>query len=315
MEAATATSLRSFIFPHPNRRLGRSGAAFPRFSGAPSSSRTSRVTVSEEGERLPYIGPKPKKDWAADWVLSNEATVRSLPIYVGGASLLAVLLNRAVSGIAPVADASSSQSRADLLTLGLAVTNILAGLVWLSIRPKSISVVKSEGVECKSIHAGLPEPVVSELLWVWESLSTVTCCRSLVIIYDGICIVQIGVAAKSSTEDGVALPVDAVKLMQGTLYQGIKKSKAQNYLANLSLYPGKSELPFLPTNTQAVILQPLGDKGVAIIGGDTIRGFTTSDQVLLSLYEYWILTFLHSSPFPLLKFLLSCVMLLQFRHG
>ncbi|KAK4772308.1 hypothetical protein SAY86_014083 [Trapa natans] len=253
MEAATATSLRSFIFPHPNRRLGRSGAAFPRFSGAPSSSRTSRVTVSEEGERLPYIGPKPKKDWAADWVLNNEATVRSLPIYVGGASLLAVLLNRAVSG-----------------------------LVWLSIRPKSISVVKSEGVECKSIHAGLPEPVVSELLWVWESLSTVTCCRSLVIIYDGICIVQIGVAAKSSTEDGVALPVDAVKLMQGTLYQGIKKSKAQNYLANLSLYPGKSELPFLPTNTQAVILQPLGDKGVAIIGGDTIRGFTTSDQTWIA---------------------------------
>ena len=36
----------------------------------------------------------------------------------------------------------SSQSRADLLTLGLAVTNILAGLVWLSIRPKTISMVR-----------------------------------------------------------------------------------------------------------------------------------------------------------------------------
>lgn len=32
----------------------------------------------------------------------------------------------------------SSQSRADLLALGLAVTNLLTGLVWLSIRPKSI---------------------------------------------------------------------------------------------------------------------------------------------------------------------------------
>lgn len=29
-----------------------------------------------------------------------------MPIYVGGASLLAVLFNRAISGIAPVADAS-----------------------------------------------------------------------------------------------------------------------------------------------------------------------------------------------------------------
>ncbi|XP_058193983.1 uncharacterized protein LOC131310792 isoform X3 [Rhododendron vialii] len=31
---------------------------------------------------------------------------------------------------------------------------------------------------------------------------------------------------------------------------------------------------------QAVILQLLGDKGIAIIGGDAIRGFTTSDQAL-----------------------------------
>lgn len=38
---------------------------------------------------------------------------------------------------------------------------------------------------------------------------------------------QIGIAAKSSPENGEALPVDAVKLMQGTLYQNIKKSKAR----------------------------------------------------------------------------------------
>jgi hypothetical protein len=27
-------------------------------------------------------------------------------------------------------------------------------------------------------------------------------------------------------------------------------------------------------------LQPIGDKGIAIVGGDTIRGFTNIDQVL-----------------------------------
>lgn len=53
-----------------------------------------------------YRGPKPSKDLVADWVMSNDDAVRSLPIYVGGASLLAVLFNRTVSGIAPVADAS-----------------------------------------------------------------------------------------------------------------------------------------------------------------------------------------------------------------
>ncbi|KAF9623101.1 hypothetical protein IFM89_037503 [Coptis chinensis] len=88
-----------------------------------------------------YRGPKPKKEWIVDWVTKNDDIVRSLPIYVGGFSLLAVLFNRTISGIAPIADASSSQSRADLLTLGQVVTNVLTRLVWLSIQPKSISVV------------------------------------------------------------------------------------------------------------------------------------------------------------------------------
>lgn len=242
---------------------------FPRFIRASSVQRGS------------YKGPKPSRDWIAEWVSKNEAAARSLPVYVGGASLLAVLSNRAVSGIASVADASSSQSRADLLTLGLAVTNILTGLVWLSIRPKSVTPVDPQGVECQVTYSHLPESVVSEIFWAWESLSAVTCCRSLVIAYHFQCIAQIGVAAKLQN-NGKPFAVDAAKLMQGSLCQGVLKSGAQSYLANLSLYPGRSELPFLPSNTQAVILQPLGDSGIVILGGDTIRGFTTSDQAWIT---------------------------------
>lgn len=228
------------------------------------------------------LGGSKGTEWVAKWVSKNDDLVRSLPIYVGGASLLAVLFNRTVSGIAPVADASSSQSRADLLTLGLAVTNVLNGLVWLSIRPKTISVVTPQGIQTRRLYPQLSDSVVSELLWAWESLSDATCCRSLVVVYDGICVLQIGSAAYSNNGEE-AMSVDVDKLMQGSLYNGVVKSGSQTYLANLSLYPGKSELPFLPQNTQAVILQPLGDKGFAIIGGDTIRGFTTSDQAWITL--------------------------------
>ncbi|KAG5515993.1 hypothetical protein RHGRI_036886 [Rhododendron griersonianum] len=45
-----------------------------------------------------YRGPKPRKD--ADLVSRNDA-VRNLPIYMDGVSLLAVLINRGVSGIPP----------------------------------------------------------------------------------------------------------------------------------------------------------------------------------------------------------------------
>ncbi|XP_057542037.1 protein COFACTOR ASSEMBLY OF COMPLEX C SUBUNIT B CCB4, chloroplastic [Amaranthus tricolor] len=258
----------------PTRNLRSLTPTFPPF--------ITKASISNYIQSEGYKGPKPKRNFVADWVSNNDDVARSLPIYIGGFSLIAVLFNRAVSGIAPVADASSSQSRADLLALGLAVTNILSGLVWLSIRPKSISKVDPKGVECCRISHNLPDFVVTELKWFWQSLSAVTCCRSMVIVYEDSCICQMGVAAESSI-GGEAETVDATKLIQGTLYKGIMKSNAQSYLANLSLYPGKSELPFLPLNTQAVILQPIGDKGIAVIGGDTIRGFSTADQAWISL--------------------------------
>ncbi|XP_047269118.1 protein COFACTOR ASSEMBLY OF COMPLEX C SUBUNIT B CCB4, chloroplastic isoform X4 [Capsicum annuum] len=205
------------------QRLVRS----PRFSAFPRTvtvTLTVNASLSSQGENR-YKGPRPGRERIADWVSNNDDLVRSLPIYVGGLSLLAVLFNRTVSGIAPVADASRA----------------------------------------------------------WNSLSDVTCCRSLVIVYDGKCILQTGFAAASLSNEMDAVVVDTNKLIEGSLYLGVLKSALQSYLANLSLYPGKSQLPFLPSNTQAVILQPLGDKGMAIIGGDTIRGFTSDDQVWITL--------------------------------
>lgn len=62
---------------------------------------------------------------------------------------------------------------------------------------------------------------------MWESLSEVTCCRSLVIIYDSNCVLQVGFAAESSARNGEAVGVDTKKLMQGSLYQGVMKSGAR----------------------------------------------------------------------------------------
>ncbi|KAJ3704696.1 hypothetical protein LUZ61_008401 [Rhynchospora tenuis] len=244
------------------------------FSSPPPPSNASQET---------YKGVKPQRDWLGEWVSKNDGFVRIMPILVGGVSLVAVLLNRAFSGIAPVADASSSQSRADILTLSLAVTDILTGLVWLSIRPKYISPVSPSGIICKLVKPGISSDVSRELLWFWESLSTATCCKSLVVVYGNDCLLQIGAAAESSEGDGGIVAVDVNKLTQGSLYRSCMQSSKQSYLANLSLYPGRTELPFLPNNTQALILQPIGDKGVAVIGGDTIRGFTATDQAWISM--------------------------------
>ncbi|GMH01654.1 hypothetical protein Nepgr_003493 [Nepenthes gracilis] len=159
----------------------------------------------------------------------------------------------------------------------------------------SNSQVDPQGVECQRVSPYLPDSAASELEWFWESLSAVTCCRSLVVVYDNNCILQIGVAAESS-KCGEAEAVDVAKLIQGSLYQGIMNSGAQSYLTNLSLYPGKSELPFLPANAQGFSsiagrmqeeagshLAVAGGKGILIIAGDTVRGFISIDQAWISL--------------------------------
>ncbi|XP_057818659.1 protein COFACTOR ASSEMBLY OF COMPLEX C SUBUNIT B CCB4, chloroplastic isoform X2 [Cryptomeria japonica] len=233
--------------------------------------------TGKEGEKR-YRGPIPKKNIIEEWIWKNENVVRTSPIYVGCMSLAAIILNRSLSGISPIVDASSSQSRADVLTLALAVTVIFTGLVWISIQPKYLPPVQLQGIECNIVEEALPAKTAAELYWVWESLADITCCQALVIVYDGHCFLQVGLAAESATVKGKAMQVDAGKLMQGSLCQEIWRSGKQNYLANLVLYPGRLELPFLPQNTQAVILQPLGDKGVMVVAGDTIRGFSESDQ-------------------------------------
>lgn len=107
MEAGTAllvrVTLNNIHIPIllPNRTT-KSKTAFqfqPRFTRSSSPSPSSVYS---------YRGPKPKRDFLADWVSQNDDAVRTLPIYVGSASLFAVLFNRAISGIAPVADAGRS---------------------------------------------------------------------------------------------------------------------------------------------------------------------------------------------------------------
>lgn len=54
-------------------------------------------------------------DTSYAFVSQYQDSLRALPLYAGGLGVVSLLANRALSGIAPVVDASSSQSRADVL--------------------------------------------------------------------------------------------------------------------------------------------------------------------------------------------------------
>jgi len=53
---------------------------------------------------------------------------------------------------------------------------------------------------------------------------------------------------------------------------------------NLTPYPGRFELTsYLPENTQAAVVQPLGTGGAIVFGHNRVRGFTKLDQAWISL--------------------------------
>ncbi|CAI5484867.1 unnamed protein product [Closterium sp. Yama58-4] len=222
---------------------------------------------------------------AEDWVTRYADALRLLPLAAGAAGGAVVLVNRVVWGIPAVADAGSAQARADVICLVLAASLVLSGLSWLALRPKPQTPVVLNGVPCHRMLPSLPHPVQQELNWAWTTLSSNTPCRSLLLIFKGQCILQAGCMASAPSMPGVttAAIVDAEKLLSGSICSTVLKSGRPNYLANIVLFPARYELfEFLPDNTQAAIVQPLGDgDGVIVMGSDTIRGFTPLHQVWL----------------------------------
>ena len=70
---------------------------------------------------------------------------------------------------------------------------------------------------------------------VWESLSATTCCRSIVVMHGGYCLLQIGIAAESLTEVGQAVAVDVHKLIQTAVYRSVIESRKRRYHTNILL--------------------------------------------------------------------------------
>jgi hypothetical protein len=58
-------------------------------------------------------------------------------------------------------------------------------------------------------------------------------------------VLQFGFAAESSAGNGEAISVDADKLMQGSVYQGVMKSGTRKFLTMLSTTSHSSQLVLL----------------------------------------------------------------------
>ena len=193
--------------------------------------------------------------------IEQEKMIRYLPLVVGAVGGLALLANRMLT-----ANLTTSQSRADALGVLLSAVLSLIGLLWQQVQPKIPESVTLIGEESFAIAESLPDAVKTELAWASHILLTNTVTKVVVIYYDHQTILRRGILGKSD------------RLNIGTIAERVMKTQKPVYLVKLELYPGRIEFDYLPENTQGVIVQPLGEKGVMVLGANVPRSYTKQDE-------------------------------------
>lgn len=187
--------------------------------------------------------------------------LRLLPLFVGAVGGGLLLVNRLTTS--PLTD---SQARSDALGVILSAVLLLTGLIWQQVQPRSPDAVTLIGEEGFELESNLPEAVRIELAWASHLLLTNTVTRSLVVYYQGKVLLRRGVL-------GVNREVKPGKIVQRVLDR-----QKPVYLVDLKVYPGRIEFDYLPSNTQGIICQPLGDRGALILAANAPRSYTKQDE-------------------------------------
>jgi Cofactor assembly of complex C subunit B, CCB2/CCB4 len=195
----------------------------------------------------------------------GDRWLRVLPLAVGGLIGSGLMINRLLtSQLLP------SQARSDIAGVIACAVLVLTGLLWQRVQPKTPESVVLAGVEGLEISANLSALAQTELAWASHLLLTNTATRSIVVYYQGQTILRRGVLAPVAT------------VVPGVILERVLKTQQPVYLVNLKIYPGRIEFNYLPENTQGIICQPIGDRGVLILAANAPRSYTQQDEIWIA---------------------------------
>ncbi len=193
--------------------------------------------------------------------------VRYLPLVAGmlGGSLL--LLNR----LAFSPDLLNSQSRSDALGVLLSALLILTGLLWQQVQPLPPKAVELEGEQGFELEDSLTDEQKLELGWATRSILLASPAQAIVLVYDNRLVLRRGILSDIDYSPGHTIE-------PGTILQRVLSQHKPVYLVDLKLFPARVEFDYLPANTQALLCEPVGERGALIAGADAPRSFTERDR-------------------------------------
>jgi hypothetical protein len=156
--------------------------------------------------------------------------------------------------------------RASVLAALFAVGLMVVAVLWTRAVPEAAERVDLQGDEGLELAPGLPRQLLQDLGWGSQMLLTASPAAVVLVMWRGEVLLRRGLLGSIPFIPG---PICARALERG---QAIS-------LVNLALYPGRAEFDSLLPGLPAVLIQPIADQGLVLLGGWSARCFSRSDLV------------------------------------
>lgn len=187
------------------------------------------------------------------------ATPARAVLGIGMGALALVVVNQ-VS--APAAD--PALERAAVLASILAVLLMLVALLWERVEPAAAQRADLQGREGLELLPDLSKPLARELAWGSTMLLTATPAAVVLLRWGERTILRRGLLGDAAFQPGAICS------------RALERQQAIS-LVDLRLYPGRAEFDGLLPGLPSVLVQPLGDRGLLLLGGWSPRCFSRSD--------------------------------------
>jgi len=155
--------------------------------------------------------------------------------------------------------------RASVVGSILAVVLLLVAFAWQQVEAQERQRVALVGQEGFRYHPGLPEACSRELAWGSRMLLTATAAAVVLLHWRGQVLLHRGLLGEGES------------FTPGAICARACSSGKAISLVDLKLYPGRAEFSQLLQDLPSVVVQPLGNDGVLLVGGWAPRCFSRSD--------------------------------------
>ena len=170
--------------------------------------------------------------------------------------------------------------RAETISGIASIALITIGYLWTEISPKQPTKAILKGEEGFQLYSKLSEDQKNELAWGSQQILTATAASTILIYWENKVILRRGLISNNDFKPG--------EICNRAIEQ-----KRLISLVNTELFPGRDEFDCVLNNLPAVIVYPLSNKGLTVVGGWSKRSFTISDEKWISGWSDKLLSLLN----------------------